>query len=67
MDFMLVSCFELSSAILSQTKYSRISKCDPKLIPKQFEAKTITSYNSNQFNHRKYWCSQNATNQSNVQ
>ena len=65
---MRISGTESSSVILSQTKWSKKLKSDAQKVPKQGKTNrdgviNPQNYNFNQFEDRKFWCSQNATNQ----
>ena len=65
---MSISGTEPSSVILSQTNWFEKVESDALKLPKQAKAKRVgvinpQNYNSNQFKHGKFWCSQNATNQ----
>ena len=65
---MRISGTEPSSVILSQTTKSKKLKRDAQKVSKQVKAKkdgviNPDNYNFNQFLHRKFRCSQNATNQ----
>ena len=64
---MRISGTEPSSVILRQIKYFKKLRSDAQKASKQAEAKrdgviNPQNYNLNQFEHRKFWCSQNATN-----
>ena len=62
------SCTEPLSVILGQTEQFQKLKTNAPKVPKQAEAKrdgetNPQNYYFSQFQHEKFWCSQNATNQ----
>ena len=68
MDHMRISGIEPSSVILSQRKYLKRLKNNVPNVPKEAKAKrdgviNPQNYNFYQFQHSKFRCSQNATNQ----